>query len=57
MFSGLNNISVNDVFSTMSDERFGFTDSEVRYILDYFGHPDKFEEVRTWYDGYLFGNT
>lgn len=57
MFSGLNNISVNDVFSTMSDERFGFTDSEVMYILDYFGHPDKFEEVRTWYDGYLFGNT
>lgn len=56
MFSGLNNISINNIASTTSDERFGFTESEVRGILDYFGHPEKFEEVREWYDGYRFGD-
>ena len=56
MFSGLNNITINNVASTTSDERFGFTESEVRGILDYFGHPEKFEEVREWYDGYRFGD-
>ena len=56
MFSGLNNLSVNNVFSVRSDERFGFTESEVRGILDYYGHPEKIEEVREWYDGYRFGD-
>ena len=56
MFSGLNNISINNIASTTSDERFGFTESEVRGILDYFGNPEKFEEVREWYDGYRFGD-
>ena len=56
IFSGLNNISVNDVFSTSSDERFGFTESEVRWITEYYGHPESFEELKKWYDGYRFGN-
>ena len=56
IFSGLNNLTVNNVFSIRSDERFGFTESEVREILSYYGHPEKAEEVRRWYDGYRFGN-
>lgn len=56
IFSGLNNISVNDVFSTSSDERFGFTESEVRGITEYYNHPESFRELKTWYDGYRFGN-
>ncbi|MDO5861733.1 MAG: AAA family ATPase [Thermoplasmata archaeon] len=56
MFSGLNNISVDSVLSTMSGERFGFTEAEVRSILDYYGHGDKLGEVMEWYDGYRFGN-
>lgn len=55
-FSGLNNMHVYDSFSTDSDERFGFTGSEVMSILDYFGASDRFDEVREWYDGYRFGN-
>lgn len=55
-FSGLNNMIVDDVFSTMSGERFGFTESEVRELLRYYGASDKFEEVREWYDGYRFGD-
>ena len=56
IFSGLNNLTVNNVFSLRSDERFGFTESEVGEILEYYGHPEKIGEVRYWYDGYLFGN-
>ena len=40
MFSGLNNMKVNDIFSASSDERFGFTESEVRAITEYYGHPE-----------------
>lgn len=56
MSSGPNNLSVDTVFSTRSDERFGFTESETRTILKYYGHPEKFDEVREWYDGYRFGD-
>ena len=55
-FSGLNNMRVDDVFSTMSDERFGFTESETKALLDYYGVPEKIDEVREWYDGYRFGD-
>ncbi|QHK17309.1 AAA family ATPase [Methanomassiliicoccaceae archaeon DOK] len=56
MFSGLNNISINNIASTTSDERFGFTEAEVRDILGYYGHQDSFDDVRAWYDGYRFGD-
>ncbi len=56
MFSGLNNVEVNNIFSAMSDERFGFTEREVKQILAEFGCPEKFDEVREWYDGYRFGD-
>lgn len=56
IFSGLNNLSVNNVFSVRSDERFGFTEDEVEGILEYYGHSGKIDEVRSWYDGYRFGN-
>ena len=57
IFSGLNNLSVNNVFSVKSDERFGFTEREVRDMLAYYGHPEKFDEVREWYDDYRFGDS
>ena len=56
IFSGLNNLKVNNVFSEMSDERFGFTESEVMGLLSYYGHPEKFAEAKEWYDGYRFGD-
>lgn len=55
ILSDLNNIEVNTVFSTDSDERFGFTEEEVKGILSYYGHPERFEEAKNWYDGYRFG--
>ena len=56
IFSGLNNLRVNNVFSVESDERFGFTESEVKELFAYYGHPEKFDEAKEWYDGYRFGN-
>ncbi len=56
IFSGLNNLSMDNIFSDGSDERFGFTESEVKELLSYYGHPEKFEEAREWYDGYRFGD-
>ena len=56
IFSGLNNLMVNNVLSKDFDEMFGFTEDEVKAILDEYGHPEKFEEAREWYDGYRFGN-
>lgn len=37
------------------DGFFGFTESEVREMLAYYGASDKEEELRNWYDGYFFG--
>ena len=54
-FSGMNNLTVNTVFSSDSDERFGFTETEVMSILEYYGHQERFDEVALWYDGYQFG--
>lgn len=56
MFSKLNNVIVNSIVEEMSDERFGFTEAEVREILEEAEHPEKFPEVKEWYDGYRFGN-
>ena len=56
IFSGLNNITINNVFSEQSDERFGFTEAEVRKILEDSGYSDKFELAKRWYDGYRFGD-
>ena len=38
------------------DEFFGFTDDEVREMLEYYGLSDHYDEMREWYDGYQFGN-
>ena len=56
MFSGLNNVDINNIFSQMGDERFGFTEDEVTAILTEYGHPEKITEAREWYDGYRFGD-
>ena len=56
IFSGLNNLKVNNVLSKDFDEMFGFTDEEVKAILEEYGRPEKIEEAREWYYGYRFGD-
>ena len=56
IFSGINNLKVNNIFSSKYDEMFGFTDDEVNSICEEHGHPEKYEEAKEWYDGYRFGD-
>ncbi len=52
MFSGLNNIEVYSILSQDYATYFGFTEQEVGAIIE----PERLEEVRAWYNGYLFGD-
>ena len=56
IFTGLNNLKVLTVADERFDEYFGFTDKEVRELLEYYDVADYYEEVKRWYDGYQFGN-
>lgn len=51
MFSDLNHIKVHSIVDPNYATSFGFTENEVREIID----PDRFNEVRDWYNGYVFG--
>ena len=57
IFSGTNNVYVNNIFSTDSSEMYGFTPDEVRKLCEEYEHPEKFEEAKDWYDGYRFGGS
>lgn len=46
IFSGLNNLTVNSVMDEEYDQFFGFTVSEVREMLKYYGVLDKEEELK-----------
>ena len=56
IFTGLNNFKILSITDPRFDEQFGFTDAEVKKILNDFQIEDKFNEVKEWYDGYHFGN-
>ena len=56
IFTGLNNFEVLSVADVRFDEYFGFTDKEVRKLLEYYHLSDKYQQVMEWYDGYQFGN-
>ncbi len=56
IFTGLNNLTVNSVRSEKFGEYFGFTQEETEQMLKDYGLPDKVDEVKEWYDGYLFGD-
>lgn len=56
IFTGLNNLKVFSIATVMFDEYFGFTDDEVKEMLHYFGLTDAYDAIKTWYDGYRFGN-
>ncbi len=55
IFTGLNNFKVCSITDSDFDETFGFTDSEVKSILQYYGQKTHYTEVKEWYDGYRFG--
>ena len=56
IFTGLNNFTVLSCSDVEFDEYFGFTDEEVRKLLEDYGLSDHYLTIKEWYDGYRFGN-
>ena len=56
IFSDLNNLKVNTILNKDYDEYFGLTQEEVENTLKYYNLEYQTEEVKSWYDGYKFGN-
>ena len=56
IFTGLNNLKVLSITDERYDEYFGFTDMEVKNMLEYYGMEEHYEEAKSWYDGYQFGS-
>ena len=57
IFSGLNNLKVNTIFSEKYSEFFGLTENEVIRAVKYYELEYELEEVKKWYDGYQFGDS
>ncbi|MDE7477033.1 MAG: ATP-binding protein [Lachnospiraceae bacterium] len=55
IFTGLNNFSVYTVKDVRYNEYFGFTENEVREVLQYYGLMEQYNSIKEWYDGYQFG--
>ena len=57
IFTGLNNLEVVSVLDENYAEHFGFTQGEVDSLLDFYNVSCIKDDVKSWYDGYLFGDT
>ena len=55
IFSGLNNLKVSTILDDEFAEDFGFTPDEVHQLLSDYNALENEEEVKRWYNGYLFG--
>lgn len=56
IFSDLNNLKVVTTTSNEYATAFGFMEEEVFAALEDYGYGEKKEEVKGWYDGFIFGN-
>lgn len=56
IFSDLNNIETHTILDEAYDEYFGLLENEVECALMEYKAEDKLEDVKSWYDGYKFGN-
>lgn len=56
IFTGLNNFKVLSITDARFDEQFGFTEEEVRKLLETYHLEAHMVEAKKWYDGYRFGD-
>ncbi len=57
IFSDLNNLEVVTTTSEKYADSFGFSENEVFAALDEYGLSDQRQQVKSWYDGFVFGKT
>ena len=56
IFTGLNNFKILSITDVRFDEQFGFTESEVKELLNAYHMESHLPEMKEWYDGYHFGD-
>ncbi|OCA97826.1 AAA family ATPase [Clostridium beijerinckii] len=54
IFSGLNNLDVNTILRYNFNDKFGFTENEVFDLANYYEAVEKIENIKKWYNGYVF---
>lgn len=57
IFTGLNNLKMVSILDISYSEYFGFTHPEVEHMLQAYDITGRQEEIKSWYDGYLFGKS
>lgn len=57
IFTGLNNLKMVSILDISYSEYFGFTHPEVEHMLQAYDIIGRQEEIKSWYDGYLFGKS
>lgn len=57
IFTGLNHLNIISILDRKYSEHFGFTEQEVRRMMSYYEVENRFQTMKEWYDGYLFGDT
>ena len=57
IFTGTNNFKCYSIRSKDFSRYFGFTEPEVKQLLSDCGLSDKADNIKEWYDGYVFGDT
>lgn len=56
IFSGFNNIEVSSILQNSFADKFGFTEKEVEDLLKYYNMYSEINDVKAWYNGYVFGD-
>ena len=57
IFTGLNHLKIISILDRRYSEHFGFTESEVLKMMEYYGVESRYLTMKEWYDGYLFGDS
>ncbi len=57
IFSGLNNLEVSSLLKQQYSAYFGLLEHEVEDMLRYYGIAMETEEIKNWYNGYVFGDS
>ncbi len=57
IFTGLNHLKIISILNQQYSEHFGFTESEVLQMMQYYGVESRFSTMKEWYNGYIFGDT
>ena len=55
IFTGTNNFKIDTITSKRFNEYFGFTEREVKELLQDINASSQYDKVKEWYDGYNFG--